>query len=72
MSRVVVDLAPVRGQMIFIRVVDENRGGWGHVNFDDFVFHETKPNVRRRGRKAPSADVYANAGLDHRSTPPRP
>jgi putative membrane-bound dehydrogenase-like protein len=24
-------------------LVDENPGGWGHLNFDDFRFHATKP-----------------------------
>jgi putative membrane-bound dehydrogenase-like protein len=62
LQRVAVDLAPVRGQMIFIRLVDENRGGWGHINFDDFRFHDAKPDVPARPQ-TPGPDVYANAGL---------
>lgn len=40
---VVVDLQPHAGKEIFIRLVDEETGGWGHVNFDDFRFHAEKP-----------------------------
>jgi len=43
MKRVAVNLEGVAGQRIFIRIVDQYKGGWGHVNFDDFVFHEQKP-----------------------------
>lgn len=42
MNREVVDLRPVAGQKLFIRVIDDDGGPWGHVNFDDFVLH-TKP-----------------------------
>src|SRR5262249_15865724 len=40
MARVVVDLQKVIGRQIFIRIIDQDSGGWGHVNFDDFRFHE--------------------------------
>ncbi|MEO8353016.1 MAG: PVC-type heme-binding CxxCH protein, partial [Chthoniobacteraceae bacterium] len=43
MLRSVVDLEKVQGREIFIRIVDQETGGWGHVNFDDFVFHAAKP-----------------------------
>src|SRR5690606_28811955 len=36
MHRVVVDLRAQQGKRMFIRLVDEHRGGWGHVNFDNF------------------------------------
>jgi putative membrane-bound dehydrogenase-like protein len=45
MRRVVVDLRPWQGQQIAIRLVDDNAGGWGHLNFDDFRFHEVPPVV---------------------------
>jgi putative membrane-bound dehydrogenase-like protein len=49
MARVAVDLRDVQGKSIVVRVVDENPGGWGHLNFDDFRFHETPPvNVERK------------------------
>ncbi|HEY2908809.1 MAG TPA: PVC-type heme-binding CxxCH protein, partial [Gemmataceae bacterium] len=62
MSRAVVDLGPYQGKDIFIRIVDRHTGGWGHVNFDDFRFHSTKPKVQ--GRPSPlTPDTYKFAGL---------
>lgn len=43
MERFVVDLRQVQGEKIAVRVIDESRGGWGHLNFDDFRFHESTP-----------------------------
>ena len=43
MKRVAVNLEPVAGKRIFIRIIDQSKSGWGHVNFDDFVFHAQKP-----------------------------
>jgi putative membrane-bound dehydrogenase-like protein len=40
---VVVDLQPQVGHEIFIRVIDQQSGGWGHINFDDFKLHAAKP-----------------------------
>lgn len=54
MTPVVVDLQPVKEREIFIRIVDEESGGWGHVNFDDFRFHSQKPELT-----APVAGVAA-------------
>src|SRR5262249_46925931 len=48
MRRVVVDLRPHKGKWMFIRLVDKHSGHWGHVNFDDFRFHVTKPNFPGR------------------------
>ncbi len=45
MRREVVDLRPYAGKQIFVRIVDASTTGWGHVNFDDFVFHEKAPSV---------------------------
>jgi putative membrane-bound dehydrogenase-like protein len=44
MARVAVNLEKHVGKKIFIRIVDQSRSGWGHVNFDDFVFHAEKPS----------------------------
>ena len=65
LRRVVVDLKPVQGKEIFIRLVDRNSGGWGHINFDDFRFHTDKPNVpERQSRQAPAElDSVKYAGL---------
>ncbi len=42
---VVVDLEKVAGREIFIRLVDERKGAWGHVNFDDFEFYDHRPKL---------------------------
>ena len=43
MQPVVVDLSAQKDKEIFIRLVDEETGGWGHVNFDDFKLYAEKP-----------------------------
>ena len=63
MRRVVVDLRGHVGREIVVRIIDEHRGGWGHVNFDQFRFHESRP-----GRVTPPIvhlvpDEYPHAGL---------
>jgi putative membrane-bound dehydrogenase-like protein len=62
LRRVVVDLQSLRGQQIFIRLVDNHSGHWGHVNFDDFRFHAAKPNFPPRPAFQPP-DVFKYAGL---------
>jgi putative membrane-bound dehydrogenase-like protein len=62
MQRVLVDLFAHRGKQIFIRIVDKHRGHWGHVNFDDFRFHEKRPNIPER--KGTKVDTFQHAGLD--------
>jgi len=64
LRRVVVDLRPVSGKKIFIRLVDRESSGWGHINFDDFRFHAEKPNVPvRPTNQVLQPDVYKYAGL---------
>jgi putative membrane-bound dehydrogenase-like protein len=58
---VAIDLSAHQGKEIFIRLVDHHSGHWGHINFDDFRFHDTRPAFPRRA-EAP-AQVYAYAGL---------
>ena len=43
MKPVVVDLSPHLGKEIYLRLVDQESGGWGHLNFDHFRFHEKRP-----------------------------
>jgi putative membrane-bound dehydrogenase-like protein len=43
MRRVAIDLAKHRDKIIAVRLVDENSGAWGHLNFDDFRFHDSQP-----------------------------
>jgi len=59
---VVVDLRPQADREIFIRLVDDGSGGWGHLNFDDFKFHAAKPNFPSTG-DATEPDDYPFAGL---------
>lgn len=63
LRRIVVDLKNQLGREIFIRIVDQHSGHWGHVNFDDFRFHAEKPNFPQRPSGPPSPDVYKFAGL---------
>jgi putative membrane-bound dehydrogenase-like protein len=63
LRRVAVDLQPVLGKEIFIRLVDRHSGHWGHVNFDDFRFHTDKPKVTPRAKEPAPPDSYPYAGL---------
>ena len=54
---VVVDLEKQLGKEIFIRLVDEQKGHWGHVNFDDFKF------LRERPKFANEIDPKKKVGL---------
>lgn len=62
MERVVADLTPYVGKEIRIRLVDRETVGWGHINFDDFRLHATRPDVPPR-RRPSTIDVYQHAGL---------
>ncbi|MDB5353388.1 MAG: hypothetical protein JWN86_4635 [Planctomycetota bacterium] len=59
---VMVDLAKFQNLEIVIRVVDNDSGPWGHVNFDNFRLHDQKPSMPERPRVS-TADDYANSGL---------
>jgi putative membrane-bound dehydrogenase-like protein len=71
LGRVVVDLRKHQGEEIFIRLVDEGTGGWGHLNFDDFRLYAEKPafaanemaKVKLPGPPPPPLDLVKNAGL---------
>jgi putative membrane-bound dehydrogenase-like protein len=68
MARVVVDLRQYQDQEIFIRLVDEHTGGWGHINFDDFRFHAERPKfpaeaLAKVKAPPPPLDAVKNAGL---------
>jgi len=43
MRRVVADLRSWQAADIAVQLVDESKGGWGHLNFDDFRFHGEPP-----------------------------
>ncbi len=65
MHRVAADLKDLQGKEIFIRLIDKHSGGWGHINFDDFRFHQEKPAIAPRPKAAATspADIYKYAGL---------
>ena len=62
LRRELVDLNPHLGKEMFIRLVDKHSGHWGHLNFDDFLFHSARPNFPGRPGKL-QPDVYKFAGL---------
>ncbi|MBM3980409.1 MAG: DUF1080 domain-containing protein [Planctomycetes bacterium] len=62
MYRVVIDLAKHKDKEIFVRVVDKHTGHWGHINFDDFRFHDQKPTFPQAPQPL-TADTYKHAGL---------
>ncbi|MEQ1862063.1 MAG: PVC-type heme-binding CxxCH protein [Chthoniobacteraceae bacterium] len=63
MARSVVDLRKFGGREIFIRIVDDERVGWGHVNFDDFVFHAEAPKIANAATSNLKPDEVLHAGL---------
>jgi putative membrane-bound dehydrogenase-like protein len=40
---VVADLHSDQGKEIFIRLIDQESGGWGHINFDNFRLYAQRP-----------------------------
>ena len=66
---VVVDLRPHEGKEIFIRIIDQESGGWGHINFDDFRLYAKRPKpanelVATKGEpQMPPMDAIKFAGL---------
>jgi len=61
MRRVVVDLRKHQGRQVAVRLVDDSSGGWGHLNFDDFRFHKTRPEFA----EATAASPLSNPLLHH-------
>ena len=64
-----IDLQPQLGNEIFIRLVDQQKGHWGHVNFDNFVFYEARPTFAneldpsKAVAQIPEPDAVKFAGL---------
>ena len=44
MRREIVDVSSLKGQKIFVRLIDAGKRGWDHLNFDDFLFHQEPPS----------------------------
>lgn len=75
---VVVDLSPIMGKEIFIRLIDNETGiseipyiaddVWGHINFDDFRFYSDRPVFANELKKEdiivlPPLDLVQFGGL---------
>ena len=58
----VVDLRKLQGRRVYIRLIDDHSGGWGHIGFDDFRFHDERPNVSNEQLVA-EFDEIENEGL---------
>lgn len=65
MARVVVDLKAHQGKVARVRLVDQHKGHWGHINFDDFLLHGSRPKgeERKPGAAPLAPDLLKNAGL---------
>ncbi|MSR79955.1 MAG: hypothetical protein EXS11_04430, partial [Gemmataceae bacterium] len=48
LTRFGLDLTKQMGKQIRIKIIDRYNGPWGHINFDDFLFHESKPALPQR------------------------
>ncbi|MAF67239.1 MAG: dehydrogenase [Planctomycetes bacterium] len=66
LQRCVVDLREQRGELLRVRISDEHTGGWGHVNFDDFLFHAERP---RFARDADLARLIERVPTEHSGLP---
>jgi len=67
---IVVDLKDRLGKEIYIRLVDERSGHWGHLNFDGFAFYPSRPQLENeftlaeaKKNEPPPADAVLFAGL---------
>jgi putative membrane-bound dehydrogenase-like protein len=59
---VVADLRRMQGREIFIRIIDQESAGWGHINFDDFRLYAERPkfdNELDRGKLLGPAKALA-------------
>ncbi|MGD9632927.1 MAG: PVC-type heme-binding CxxCH protein, partial [Pirellulales bacterium] len=64
----IADLTPHLGKPIFVRLVDEASGGWGHINFDHFRLHHERPTaapdaVAKAPIPQPALDDYPLANV---------
>lgn len=62
LQRIPVKLTDFVGRRIFIRIVDQSTRGWGHVNFDDFVFHAEQPALAADAPMKISSDRAKRGG----------
>ncbi len=63
MHQVVVDLTQHQGKELAVRLVDEGKGGWGHLNFDGFQLHASQPGPLSKAETPVVIDEYPFEGL---------
>lgn len=63
MKPVVADLSAHVGREVFLRLVDDDSNGWGHLNFDGFTLWDRMPPGELR-QGLPSPDAIVHAGLE--------
>ena len=64
MRQVVVDLASSQGKELLVRLVDEGKGVWGHLNFDGFRLHSIQPGPISKNETPAVLDEYPFEGLN--------
>jgi len=62
LRRVGANLTPYLSKEIFIRLTDKSSTGWGHINFDDFLLHDSEPKLA--SVPAPKKDEVPPPPLD--------
>jgi putative membrane-bound dehydrogenase-like protein len=62
LKAVVADLSKHVGKDVFIRLVDNGSGGWGHINFDDLTLWSSSPPGPTRATSA-APDAFTHDGL---------
>lgn len=53
------DVGELRGRRAHIEIIDAAGGGWGHLNVDQIMFTDTKPNLAPQARADVSRDILA-------------
>ncbi|QDT08292.1 sulfatase-like hydrolase/transferase [Stieleria marina] len=77
MQKVSWDLAPYAGKKLFLKVVDQAAGGWGHITADDFQFdaevlkQSPEPTALAAGSANRGGDVHQPAASVSRLTEPQ-
>ena len=60
MYRIHLPMEPWMGEKIFVRVLDDRSDAGGHVSFDNFRFHATRPGRPTPPRTAPKLSIKMN------------
>ena len=65
---VVLDFEKHLGKDFYIKLIDERKGHWGHLNFDNFVFYPQRPKLAdeldpKQVAPPPPVDAVKHAGL---------